>query len=78
MRAKLTHHEFNLNLPLHTSSARRFPHAVTRCGFLGALSHAAERGRPMPPASFDTRFTQTPNSATKISFFLCFSLKHQV
>lgn len=42
MRAKLTHHEFNLNLSLRTSFARRFHDAVTGCGFLRALPHAAE------------------------------------
>lgn len=43
MRAKLTHHEFNLNLPLRTSFGHCFRGAVTRCGFLRALPHVAER-----------------------------------
>jgi len=73
-RAKPTHHEFNLNSPLRTSFARRFRDAVTRCGFL----RAADRCQSRPRASFVIGFTQIPNSAAKISFFLCFSLKDRV
>lgn len=42
MRAKLTHHEFNLNLPLRTSLGHHFHKVVTCCGFLRALTHVAE------------------------------------